>query len=200
KDHVITIRVLNTTAIRRGSQISVGPTYQQGKVTLVSVRDLVVIDGDRSFEAIAVPGLVGRSQRHYFRRRQRPIVDFHFIDAALEELGTTLAAPNAKIVLVAVNVADWSSSIVGVHQRAVLVSLDHAVVVSDRDMRPLVKWSYRTRVDPSPARTAVGKRPLNCSVGRTSNLVLGFLVDDDAVVCSGGIYPGGEGRRVRQRQ
>ena len=65
------------------------------------------------------------------------------------------------------------------HQLAVGVGADIAVVVDDRDVSPLAQRRHIAGVDPEPAGTRVGEGPLDRPVGEPRDLVLAFPVDDD---------------------
>ena len=65
-------------------------------------------------------------------------------------------------------------------QGAVGVSFDNAIVISHRDMTPLIQWRHESRINPGPTGIAVSKGPLNAAVGKTRNLVLTLFVDQDA--------------------
>ena len=65
------------------------------------------------------------------------------------------------------------------HQLAVGVGADIAVVVDDRDVSPLVQRRHVAGVDPEPAGARVREGPLDRPVGEPRDLVLAFPVDDD---------------------
>src|SRR5687767_15891155 len=71
----------------------------------------------------------------------RPIVNPHFVYASLEVMRDELHLPaaNSQIILAGVHISYRTGAIVGMHQAGVSVGPDRAVVVSDRDMRPLIE-------------------------------------------------------------
>src|SRR5262245_34483105 len=94
----------------------------------------------------------------------------------------SLAAANAKIVFRQGYVSHGARTGVAVYQRAVDVSLNHAGIVSHRDMSPLIQRRHITGIDPIPARIGVSKGTLDGAILKTCDLILALLVDDSAAV------------------
>jgi len=68
------------------------------------------------------------------------------------------------------------------HQSAVGVGLDRAVVIRHGDVRPLIQWRHIPGVNELPARTRVGKAPLNRAVRESRNHILAFFDNDRAAI------------------
>jgi hypothetical protein len=91
-------------------------------------------------------------------------------------LRNDLPPADPKIILPGNRVANRSRAAIGMDQAAVGVRLDRAVVVSDRDVRPLIDRRDIARVNKRPARIAVGKAPADRTVRVAGDYILALLV------------------------
>ena len=138
--------------------------------------------------------------------RSRHVPDAHFVDLAGEVLssGRGLPAADPEIAQGA-DTADGPAALIRVLQLAVGIGVDTAAVVDHGDVCPGVERRDIAGVDPGPARIAVGESPADRAIAEAGDLVLAFLVHDDAAArapgaLAGGTDPGFHGQAIGHGQ
>ena len=121
----------------------------------------------------------------------RDVPDPDLVDLAGEILpvGACLAAADRKVVLAA-DAADVAAALEGMDQHAVGIGVDPAAIEHHGDLGPDILLRDVSGVDPGPARIPVRESPPDRAVGEAGNLVLPFLVQDDAATAAAGSRAG----------